>query len=87
MNVLCVGGIAHGRRVVLPDEKKHYEVSRLTPISLREDTVPEIVVQRIDRYNLFPIHPVTRAVVFALESLTPTQVMEMLMDGYREEKK
>ena len=41
----------------------------------------------VERYNKFYLHPVSRATIFAHESLTPTQIMEALMDGYREEKR
>ncbi len=84
MNILCVGGPADGRRVVIPDGVKHYEVAEPAPISSVWKSAPLDV--KIHRYNFFDIHPVTRASVFAHESLTPTQIMEALMDGYREEK-
>lgn len=86
MNVLCIGGPADGRRVVLPEGKMHYEVVKTQRVDLSQVLSTEPFVAETYHYNLFHIHPVTRATVFALESLTPTEVMEMLMDGYRVEK-
>lgn len=85
INALCVGGPADGRRVTLPDGKKRYDVVVHQPITL-EALKPEPMLARIERYNFFEIHPVTRAVVFAHEDLTPTQIMQALMDGYRHER-
>lgn len=85
MNCLLVGGAADGRRVVIPDGKKHYDVAIYEKISIERDLL-EPIRYEVQHYNFFELHPVTRAVIFAHESLTPTQIMEALMDGYRQEK-
>jgi hypothetical protein len=81
MNVLCVGGPVDGRRVVLQDGQRHYDLAEMDK-RLNPERLPYVK----HRYNLYPLHPVTRAVIFAYEKLTPTEVLEALMEGYHEEK-
>jgi hypothetical protein len=59
-----------------------YEVMELLPISLEINALPEPVMPRKYQYNFFRLHPVTRAAVFAYVELTPTDVMERLIDSY-----
>ena len=45
----------------------------------------EPVKNEIHHYFLFRLHPVTRAVIFAHEDLTPTKILERLLECYRPE--
>lgn len=94
MNVLLVGGPADGRRVVVADKERHYDVVVLLPLNPKLDLTPQPVEYRLHRYNWFPIrvsspdarHPVTHVTVFAYHELTPTEILEALIDGYRAER-
>lgn len=84
MNVILVGGARDGEHVVLPDGQTRLEVMVYNKTSLASTPLsPEPLIYRTEHYNLFRLHPVTRAMVFALESLTPTEIMERLLAGYR----
>jgi len=85
VNAVLVGGIGDGRRVVVRDDQTRYELVPLQRVNLSFDRVPEPLVYTVHRYNLFRLHPVTRAVIFAHEDLTPTQIMERLLEGYSPE--
>ena len=82
MNAVLVGGVGDGRRIVLKDGQERYDLAvyRAVQAKITQEMTP--VVIEVQHYNLFRIHPVTRAVVFAHEVLTPTQIMERLLDGY-----
>ena len=87
MNAVFIGGCGDGRRIVLPDDKTRYEVTKYEPLRSSMNPRPEELVP-VERhvYNLFRLHPMTRAVVFAYEALTPTEIMERLLDGYHPPK-
>jgi hypothetical protein len=83
VNVLFVGGVADGRRETIEDGRTTWECVSYSHAALalsNEDMIHQ--VYHLERYNLFPLFYDTRAVVFAHESLTPTEVLELLLDGY-----
>lgn len=82
MNAVLVGGPGDGRLIVLPDNQTRYEMVETEPVRLTVDLVPEPIAYKRHGYNLFRLHPVTRAVLFAHEDLTPTQIMERLLENY-----
>ena len=83
MNVILVGGAGDGGRLVLPDGQTRYELMVYNKLSIAAPvSATEPLIYETQHYNLFPVHPVTRAVVFALETLTPTQIMERLLEHY-----
>ena len=87
MSVLCVGGPVDGRRVVLPDNQARYEVVEREKGSFTVIELMKSTIYKRHGYNLFRLHPVTRAALFAHEDLTPTQIMERLMDRYPPERR
>ena len=83
MNAILVGGAGDGTRIVLQDHITRYDLAVWQKMDLRVDMIPKPFYPEIQHYNLFRLHPVTRAVIFAHKDLTPTQIMERLLDCYR----
>jgi hypothetical protein len=89
MNVILVGGTQDGLRIVLPEGQMRHEVVVYESMRVNANlsTISDIpVIYTKQCYNLFQLHPVTRVVIFAHEALTPTQIMERLLDGYAPKK-
>ncbi len=82
INVVLVGGAGDGRRIILPDNQMHYTLIKREQMTLSMTESTEPISYETQRYDLFRLHPVTRAVVFAYTELTPTQIMERLLEGY-----
>ena len=84
MNIILVGGAGDGGRLVIEDGQTRYDLAVYQRMELERERADSIepVVYEVQHYNLFRLHPVTRAVIFAHESLTPTDIMERLLEGY-----
>lgn len=82
MNVVLVGGAGDGTRIVLPDGRTRHDVAVLLKRTTVLDALPEHVQHEVHHYSLFRLHPVTRAVVFAHDELTPMQILERLLEHY-----
>lgn len=84
MNVVLVGGAGDGGRLVLADDQMHYDLAVYEQMAVTKASVEDLTppVHHVEHYCLFRLHPATRAVIFAHEKLTPTDVMERLLEGY-----
>ena len=83
MNAILVGGAGDGTKIVLPDGTTRYDSVVQNKTDTHWGMTPERTEYEVQHYNLFRLHPVTRAVIFAHEDLTPTQIMERLLECYR----
>jgi hypothetical protein len=89
MDAVLVGGPADGRRVSVELNQMYYLVPVFEGVPVVNAIVATFKAFEVhrERYDLFRVHPATRVAVFAHASLTPEQIMERLIEGYRQERR